>query len=71
MNLRSPASITLLALVLFAIPVAAAEHGPQGVSPGAPDRIAHVSGACPTFSWETTPGAQLYDSSSTGSTPHR
>ncbi len=36
-------------------------HDPQGVSPGSPDRITLTESRCPTFSWETAPGAELFE----------
>ena len=50
-----------ICLIVLTVPAMAVEPGPQGVSPGAPDRIARVGGACPTFSWEATPGAARYE----------
>jgi hypothetical protein len=50
-----------ICLVVLTVPAMAVEPGPQGVSPGAPDRFARVGGACPTFSWEATVGAAHYD----------
>jgi hypothetical protein len=41
-------------------PVSAAE-GPEGVSPGADDRLLVVGERCPTFSWKEVPGAASYE----------
>ncbi|RLE20992.1 MAG: hypothetical protein DRJ65_17000 [Acidobacteria bacterium] len=50
-----------ICLIVLTVPAMAVEPGPQGVSPGATDRIARVGGACPTFSWEATSGATRYE----------
>ena len=52
----------ITALVLFAAPcLPASELGPEGVSPGAPDRVAPSHASCPTFSWEAIPDVELYE----------
>ena len=35
--------------------------GPQGVSPGAAERITTVEGRCPSFDWVAVPQAELYE----------
>ena len=49
------------AFVLLITSVGASDLGPQGVSPGAPDRIAQIGVGCPAFSWEATPGAEWFE----------
>lgn len=53
------AILTVLATLGFS--AAAFERGPQGVSPGAAGRLAGIGATCPTFTWESTPGAELYE----------
>ena len=55
-----PLSIAF-ACTLIASSITASDVGPQGVSPGAPDRFLPTSSACPTFSWESVPGAASYE----------
>jgi len=50
-----------VAFALLITSVGASDLGPQGVSPGALDRIARIDGGCPAFSWEATPGAERYE----------
>jgi hypothetical protein len=40
---------------------AAAAGAPEGVSPGAVDRVALVEGRCPTFTWGGLPGTAAYE----------
>ncbi|HSN54794.1 MAG TPA: hypothetical protein VLT32_08975 [Candidatus Sulfomarinibacteraceae bacterium] len=51
----------VFACVLTAASVTASDAGPQGVSPGAPDRFVPAGSACPTFSWESVPGNAVYE----------
>jgi hypothetical protein len=51
-------------LLAVAIAIAAAPafaQTPEGVSPGAVDRIVEVEGRCPTFIWSGVPGAAAYE----------
>ena len=50
-----------VAFALLITSVGASDLGPQGVSPGAPDRIAQIGVGCPAFSWEATPGAEWFE----------
>ncbi len=34
---------------------------PEGVSPGAPDRLTVITTDCPTFSWESVEGSEFYE----------
>jgi len=36
-------------------------EAPQGVSPGAPNRLMTIRDECPTFSWEAVPEASFYE----------
>jgi len=53
--------VATICLIVLTVPATAIEPGPQGVSPGAPDRFTLVTGACPTFSWEETSGSAHYE----------
>ncbi len=54
--------LTIIVVITLTFAVgAAAELGPQGVSPGAPDRVSRIDGGCPTFSWEATDEAERYE----------
>lgn len=59
--MKVPVPIIAFAVVLVVLTATASERGPQGVSPGAPGRLAHIDSACPTFTWESTPGADRYE----------
>ena len=51
----------LLTVILAVIVVPAFAEMPDGVSPGAFDRIAEVEGRCPTFSWSPVPDAASHE----------
>ncbi len=62
MNTMKQICLVLLAITVVSVATSdASEIGPQGVSPGAPDRLAEVSAACPTFNWEAVPGVEHYE----------
>jgi hypothetical protein len=50
-----------LVVALAAIVIPAFAEIPDGVSPGAVDRIAEIEGRCPTFSWSPVPGASFHE----------
>jgi hypothetical protein len=49
----------MVALAIIVVPGFA--EIPDGVSPGAVDRIAEIEGRCPTFSWGSVAGARWYE----------
>ena len=63
MNTRTPVIRTrdLVAICLVATASFAAAALPEGVSPGAADRMAMTRAECPTFSWEAVAGSVLYE----------
>ncbi len=62
MNTMKQICLALLSITVVSFAASdASEIGPQGVSPGAPDRLAEVSAACPTFNWEAVPGVEYYE----------
>ena len=58
---RSFKMVVVLAAAFMAGPLALAENQPDGVSPGALDRLPAIEGRCPTFSWVELPGAASYE----------
>ena len=61
MKQRTVNPFAVVIVIALAVSLVAAERGPQGVSPGATDRLSGISLTCPTFTWEATNGAQRYD----------
>ena len=55
------AILVAAALVAAAGASAAVAARPVTVSPGSPDRLLEVAGACPTFSWVADPAAGAYE----------
>jgi hypothetical protein len=53
--------MTTLATVLVMAAWVASAATPQGVSPGAVERMTGIPGKCPTFIWETVDGATAYE----------
>jgi preprotein translocase subunit Sec61beta len=51
----------LLAVTLAGIAMTASATVPEGVSPGAVDRIVEVESRCPSFYWSGAPGAAAYE----------
>jgi hypothetical protein len=51
--------VPVVALVTLVGPAFA--ENPVGISPGAVDRIAGVEGRCPTFIWNSVPGAEYHE----------
>jgi hypothetical protein len=50
-----------LAVALAIVAAPALAQTPEGVSPGAVDRIVEVEGRCPSFYWSGVPGAMAYE----------
>jgi len=59
-RVRAQAS-SFLTVILAVIVVPVFAQIPDGVSPGAVDRIAEIEGRCPTFIWGTSPNAIDYE----------
>ena len=55
------AVFSFLVVTLAIIVVPAFAQIPDGVSPGAADRIAEIEGRCPTFTWSPGPGAAFHE----------
>ena len=55
------AVFSFLVVTLAIIVVPAFAQIPDGVSPGAADRIARIEGRCPTFTWSPGPGAAFHE----------
>ena len=58
---RPPLSMAIFVVLLVAIASAASSATPEGVSPGAVDRVVAIRGECPTFSWGQIAGAHFYE----------
>ena len=59
---RSRTKVSLFLAIAIAIATAPAlAQTPEGVSPGAVDRIAEVEGRCPNFYWGGVSGAAAYE----------
>ena len=62
MTSRTRTAVSSFLTVTLAIIVAPAfAEMPDGVSPGAVDRIAEIEGRCPTFIWGSVPGAAFHE----------
>ena len=62
MTSRTRTAVSSFLTVTLAIIVAPAfAEIPNGVSPGAVDRIAEIEGRCPTFIWSPIPGAAFHE----------
>lgn len=64
MTMINNTQVLMVAVLISCVAtVAGAETagGPQGVSPGASERITTVEGRCPSFDWVAVPQAELYE----------
>jgi len=62
MTSRTRTAVSSFLTVTLAIIVAPAfAQIPDGVSPGAADRTAEIEGRCPTFIWNSVPGAAFHE----------
>ena len=59
MQIKSRVTIFLTMTLVFIVPTFA--QIPDGVSPGAADRTAEIEGRCPTFIWDSVPGAAFHE----------
>ena len=58
-QIKSRVTIFLTMTLVFIVPAFA--QIPDGVSPGAADRSAQIEGRCPTFIWDSVPGAAFHE----------
>ncbi|MDH3814258.1 MAG: hypothetical protein OEV48_07205 [Acidobacteriota bacterium] len=61
MNRQLKAEVTSFLTMALVIVVPAFAQIPEGVSPGAVDRTAEIEGRCPTFIWNSVPGAAFHE----------
>ena len=61
MNRQLEARLVGFLTVTLVVVVPTFAQIPDGVSPGAADRSALIEGRCPTFIWDSVPGAAFHE----------
>ena len=59
--MKSQGSHAVLVVIGLVSLAAVSSYAIEGVSPGAPDRLASVGEVCPTFSWQEDDASKLYE----------